>query len=119
MIRTLRQIIHGLSWPGRWIARRWDGINRYTTMSVEDLPDRLKPRVLYVVCEGDCRLHASMACPLKRCSTVLNMNLAPDEQPMWVLDDATGGGPTLSPSVWERTACGCHFFLRGGRIEWC
>ncbi|MNY30651.1 hypothetical protein D3C86_1647680 [compost metagenome] len=119
MIKTFREIIRGISWPARWVSRRWRRFNRYATVHVEDLPDQLKSRVLYVVGEGDCPLHASMSCPLKRCSTVLNMNLVPDEQPMWTLNDAKESGPTLSPSVWRRTACGCHFFLRDGQIEWC
>ncbi len=118
MIKSVRTVVNYLTWPARWAGRLWDRFHRYSVMHLEDLPDRLKHRTLYVVGESTCPLHASMACPLKRCSTTLNMNLAPDELPMWSLSETAEGAPTLSPSVWRRTECGCHFFLRNGRIEW-
>ncbi len=101
----------------------WDGfVERrclYSLKQVEDLPDRLAHRTLYVVGEPSYPLHASIACPRRRCPTVLNMNLAPDERPQWSLTFDAKGKPTLAPSVWERTTCGCHFFLRNGKIVWC
>lgn len=115
-----------------WMARAWrgalDALLRlplfgsradYQVEVVEDLPDRLGRNTLYVVAEGGNALHASMACPRRRCATVLNMNLAPDESPRWFLTVNVKGVPTLAPSVWRRTDCGCHFFLREGRIDWC
>ena len=91
----------------------------YRVEVVEDLPARLRGDVLYVVAEGGHPLHASMACPRGRCSTVLNMNLAPDETPRWSIGVSAKGAPTLAPSVWRRGDCGCHFFLRQGELEWC
>lgn len=101
----------------------WNGVvehrSVYRLKPVEDLPDRLAHQTLYVVGEPSYPLHASMACPRRRCPTVLNMNLAPDERPKWSLKADAKGRPTLAPSVWERTSCGCHFFLRNGKIVWC
>lgn len=91
----------------------------YRVEVVEDLPDRMKRDVLYVVAEGGHLLHGSMACPRGRCATALNVNLAPDESPRWSLVVNEKGAPTLAPSVWRRTGCGCHFFLREGRLDWC
>ena len=120
MIRTIGRGVQRLF---RAVRCAWDGVverrSLYRVTQVEDLPDRLANRTLYVVGEPSYPLHASMACPRRRCPTVLNMNLAPDERPQWSLKADAKGRPTLAPSVWERTSCGCHFFLRDGKVEWC
>lgn len=109
-----RAAIGALRRPG------WFGLKPgYQVQVVEDLPDRLQRAILYVVAEGGHPLHASMACPKGRCGTVLNMNLAPDETPQWSLTIDPKGAPTLTPSVWRRSGCECHFFLRHGRLDWC
>lgn len=92
---------------------------RYRTLFVEDLPDHLERKCLYVVGAPSCPHYAAMACPHRRCATVLTMNLLPDDHPQWRLAVNQQGAPTLAPSVWRRTECGCHFFLRKGRIDWC
>jgi len=86
---------------------------------VEDLPDRLEPKTLYVVGEPACSYYAAMACPRRRCATVLTMNLLPDDRPLWRLSLDRKATPSLRPSVWRRSDCGCHFFLRDGRLDWC
>ncbi len=93
--------------------------SRYRVVFVEDLPDRLGRKSLYVVGERACPHYAAMACPNRRCATILTMNLLPDDHPQWRLAVSQQGVPTLAPSVWRRTGCGCHFFLREGRIDWC
>lgn len=109
--RSALDALHRLRWFGSKPA--------YRVEVVEDLPARLRRDVLYVIAEGEHPLHASMACPRGQCATVLNMNLAPDEAPQWSLALDAKGAPTLSPSVWRRSNCGCHFFLRQGRLVWC
>lgn len=92
---------------------------RYQACFVEDLPDRLERQKLYVVGERSCPHYAAMACPHRRCTTVLTMNLLPDDHPRWRMFVDPKGRPSLAPSVWRRVDCGCHFFLREGRIDWC
>jgi hypothetical protein len=90
----------------------------YRTEFVTDLPDKLKPNVFYVVEERGTRFHASMVCP-EGCGAILNMNLLTDDTPCWTLRYDDDGSATLIPSVWQKTGCGAHFFLRHGRIVWC
>ena len=112
-------------WSGAtgWIVPLWDRLrpapSGYGIRKVEDLPERLRPGVLYVVAEGRTETQASMACPLRRCGDTLNMNLMPDDDPIWRLSIGDDGRPSLTPSVWRKQDCGCHFWLRDGRIEWC
>ncbi len=91
----------------------------YQVETVEDLPDRLDKKILYVVAEGPVRTHAAMACPSGRCSETLNMNLLPDDYPVWALTVESDGRPSLRPSVWRKTSCGCHFWMERGDLHWC
>jgi len=96
------------------------GIGRHYRMrAVEDLPDRLDRKTLYIVTEGELCVYAAMACPLRQCAEPLSMNLLPDYQPMWRLTQHKNGSASLYPSIWRKTGCGCHFWLRCGTIEWC
>lgn len=119
MIVTLRRVVGWISVAARDLGERLLPWKVYDVNYVEDLPDKLAPRTVYVVCEGDYQLNASMACPQKRCEVVLNMNLAPDDDPQWTMHNNSKGRPTLNPSVWRTEDCGCHFVLRHGRIKWC
>jgi Family of unknown function (DUF6527) len=91
----------------------------YQVRSVEELPDRLRSTVLYIVAEDSLPMHASMACPRGKCRDVLNMNLLPDDHPVWTLNVTADGRPSLRPSVWRKPGCGCHFWMRDGRVHWC
>jgi hypothetical protein len=63
-------------------------------------------------------MQASMLCP-EGCGTVINLNLMTDDHPCWCLTVDAAGKPTMHPSVWRREGCFAHFFVRGGRIDWC
>lgn len=104
-----------------WFKEKVDrfGFGAYHVERVDDLPKRLRRRTLYVVTEGRIDIQASIFCPRGRCREVLNMNLLPDDYPMWTLSSGPTGTPSLRPSVWRRPGCGCHFWLRDGRVEWC
>jgi hypothetical protein len=91
----------------------------YRMRSVDELPDRLQSTILYIVAEDSLPMHASMACPRGKCRDVLNMNLLPDDHPVWTLNVGADGRPSLRPSVWRKPGCGCHFWMRDGLIHWC
>ena len=84
----------------------------------EELPAELVSNTLYVVVEDGYQWHASMLCP-GGCGKVLHMNLLADERPCWSLTAHIDATATLHPSIWSRTACGCHFWLRRGEVRWC
>jgi hypothetical protein len=118
----------------RWLVAKWTvatsacerilgwfgfGITRYRIQAVEDLPEQLQPHVLYVVTQGSVRVYAAMTCPRQSCRDTVNMNLIPDDYPVWRLNVEQGGLASLHPSVWRKTGCGCHFWLRNGKVRWC
>jgi uncharacterized protein DUF6527 len=99
------------------VASRYFG-SAYRIAVVEELPSKLHRRTLYVVAERGLQMQASMVCP-EGCGTIINLNLLPDDHPVWRLSVDSLQRPTLHPSIWRREGCGAHFFLRAGRLTWC
>lgn len=84
----------------------------------DELPEFLPPRTLVVAREGDELWSAGMICPCG-CGRRIELMLLPGVKPRWDVRVEDGGLPTLWPSVWAKTGCRSHFWLRAGRIEWC
>lgn len=85
----------------------------FQTQVVQELPQSLEPRVLYIVDEDGYQEQAAMRCPCG-CKQTLHMNLLPDERPCWRVSMTPLA--TLHPSVWRKVGCKSHFWLRNGRI---
>lgn len=98
-----------------WLLRR---PLPYGAVTVEELPDELDARTLYVVGEKGYVWFAAMLCPCG-CGSTLHLNMLPDSRPRWKLTEHRDGTPSLHPSVWRVKGCGSHFFLRRGLIDWC
>jgi hypothetical protein len=92
-----------------------DGLFRIA--HIDDEPEHPVLRTLYVIEDAGQVWAAVMACP-GGCGQVLHMNLIPDTKPLWELTEHFDGTASLSPSVWRKEGCGCHFWLHRGRIEW-
>lgn len=90
----------------------------YQTIIVrETLPTHLSKHVLYIVEEDGYLEQAALLCPCG-CGRILHMNLLKDERPCWQLiihDDKTA---SLHPSVWRKTDCRSHFWIKKGKIYW-
>lgn len=103
---------------GLWLQdkyfARW---GRYQVVEDEDLPDEARAGKLYLIGEEGRYWIAAMRCPCG-CSTLLEMNLLPDSEPVWTLGMEVTV-PTLHPSVWRKDGCRAHFLLRSGRVIWC
>lgn len=99
----------------RWLTRRPAPLY---VKRVEELPDNLDPRAVYLVGEGEYLWFAAMVCPCG-CGATLHMSLMPDSRPRWEVTEHADGTITLDPSVWRVKDCRSHFFLRRGQIIWC
>jgi hypothetical protein len=92
---------------------------RFKTVFVkEDIPTKLKKKIIYVITEDDEPWHVAMLCPCG-CLETLQMNLIPDERPVWRLEINKKGYATLNPSIWKKKGCKSHFWFREGCIFWC
>lgn len=100
------------SWFRSWFDKP------YKTKVVEGcLPKRLKRRTVYLVEEDGYDEQAAMVCPCG-CKRVLQMNLIPDERPLWTATRHPEGTVSLHPSVWRKKDCGSHFWFKRGRVHW-
>lgn len=84
---------------------------------VEELPDNLDTKSVYLVGEGCYLWFAAMKCPCG-CGSVLHMNLLAESRPQWKVTEHADGTVSLAPSVWCTKGCRSHFFLRRGLIDW-
>ena len=88
------------------------------TVRVEELPESLDPKDVYVLGEGNHLWFVAIVCPCG-CRATLQMSLLADAKPRWRLIEHEDGTITLHPSVWRKIGCRSHFFLRRGLIQWC
>jgi hypothetical protein len=90
----------------------------FRTLFVDEFPDSLRPRAIYVASEPSHPWAASMLCPCG-CGEVIQLNLLPQVRPCWQVQAHEDGTVSITPSVWRQKGCGSHFFVRRGRIDWC
>jgi hypothetical protein len=95
----------------------WKYRKRIKTHAVEEIPDSMDRRFLYLIGEGN-PWAAAMLCPCG-CGETIHLSLLQNDSPSWRLRLDRGGLPTLAPSVWRTKGCRSHFFLRQGNIVWC
>jgi len=95
-------------------------LRRTPTYAIErsrELPDRLKPRKIYLLGTPE-PWSAALLCPCG-CQQTIQISLLKNDSPSWRLRLNKRGQPSLSPSVWRKKGCRSHFFLTSGRIIWC
>jgi hypothetical protein len=105
----------------RWWLRACERAlpRRGLNISATDLlPTRMPRRSLVLVRDSDEDWSVGMRCPCG-CGDVIELPLQADVRPRWNLEAERSGRPSLSPSVWRRTGCRSHFWVRRGRVCWC
>lgn len=95
-------------------SREW----RLVVVEGDSLPRKIPKRVLVLARDGDEDWCVGMMCPCG-CKKVIELMLIPEASPRWKLTTDTKNRPTLKPSVWLKTGCHSHFWLRNGQIDWC
>ena len=103
-----------------WLVAVWRrvfGDDLYRALRIDDAPEVLKDRTLYLVGDDSYLWSAVMRCPCG-CGKRLEMNLVQTAKPVWKLTEGKRGEITLHPSIWLKKGCRAHFFLRGGKIQW-
>ncbi|MFJ3051897.1 DUF6527 family protein [Pseudomonas nitroreducens] len=52
------------------------------------------------------------------CGRPIELLLIDEARPRWDYKIDSKGLPSLHPSVWLKTGCKSHFWVRNGRIQW-
>ncbi|MBX9591777.1 MAG: hypothetical protein K2X43_20995 [Hyphomonadaceae bacterium] len=82
------------------------------------LPARLPRRNLILMRDDGADWSVGLLCPCG-CGERLEMMVLKGVRPRWDVTTDKRGRPTLHPSVWLRTGCRSHFWVRRGKILWC
>jgi hypothetical protein len=107
----LRQILVSLH-----IIRRPDLVSRITDR--HPTPEELTSGTIVVVEDGGRAKWACLRCP-GGCGERLQLSLNPRRRPSWSIDLDWLRRPTVEPSVRQLNTCRCHFWIKGGAVEWC
>lgn len=107
----LRKIFFPVSTPSKI------GEEEFRFMVVDDIPDILPDKMIFILNEGYLDESLSFKCPCG-CNEHIHLNLLKDSSPLWnyeIVDEEI----TISPSVWRTIGCKSHFFIRKNLIIWC
>ena len=104
-----------------WLRSLWQrhGPKRRLIIIEGDTPPTPVPSRHIYLCrdEGD-DWSVAMRCPCG-CGEDLELMLLREVKPNWTLKTSDDEPPTLRPSVWRKSGCEAHFWLRNGYIHWC
>lgn len=89
----------------------------YYLIESSEIPEFLKEETVYLIKEGQQRLHAALLCPCG-CRSQINLNLLPDSYPYWKIRKIKKQTLTIYPSIWKLSGCKSHFFIRKGKVVW-
>lgn len=122
------KIITGLV---NWIFKIWDSYKSIKSVTVEinsydekfqtefvvDVPDNLLERKIFIVKDGNFPELLVLKCPCG-CDAIIQLNLLNDASPLWQYNFNNKGHIDVYPSVWRKTGCKSHFFIRDSNIDW-
>src|SRR5207247_3684780 len=75
----------------------------YRTKIVDELPDRMKTRILYLIGASQ-PWSAALICPCG-CGELIQLSLLPHDSPSWRCHFESKRKPSLEPSIWRTTGC--------------
>jgi hypothetical protein len=105
----------------RWwrdLRERIAPARRVRIIEGDSLPSTLPRRDLILARDDNEDWCVGLRCPCG-CSSAIELLVVPEAKPRWDLAIDARGRPSLSPSVWRKTGCRSHFWLRAGRVRWC
>lgn len=118
VLASLHRAVRGAS---RWAKKQWEAwrpARRVRIISGDTLPPNLPKRDLVLTRDGDDDWCVGMRCPCG-CGTTIELLVIQEAKPRWDITIDNKQRPTLMPSVWKKTGCRSHFFVRRGRVVWC
>ena len=101
----------------RWF-KDFFGFYRYKLRFTHEIPKNLQEYRVYIERCSTTKenYYAHFKCPCG-CGDALTLNLIADVSPVWKI---TGSLNSFSvyPSIWRKTACKSHFWIKDRRVKW-
>lgn len=89
----------------------------YKCFFVEDIPEDIKNKSIYIVGSRSCPWLIIFKCPCG-CNSLIQLNLLKDASPCWKFKITNKGKFDISPSIWKKKGCKSHFFVHKNKIRW-
>lgn len=88
----------------------------YKWEEVEELPDLLDAKTVYIVGENGYKWYVALLCPCN-CSEIIYLNLLRERHPCWEVK-IKKALISIVPSVWRTQNCKSHFVINKGNVIW-
>ncbi|WP_250511545.1 DUF6527 family protein [Caballeronia sp. GACF4] len=102
----------------RWLKATLTPARKISIIVGDSLPKDLPRRNLVLCRDGDEDWSVGFRCPCG-CGRRIELLLIEEAKPRWDVSVDKRARPTLTPSVWLKDGCCSHFWVRGGKIDWC
>ena len=117
-MKLLTIIWNWLSWIWHSIFPRRDPLHKVQIVEADTPPDEILGRDFVLAREDGEDWAIAFLCPCG-CNDRLELALIPEVKPNWTLSIDNENYPTLNPSVWRKTGCKAHFWVKAGKLIWC
>lgn len=95
------------------------GKPQYSVRFIQDIPssDEIQNNRIYLVGNDNCYWCGVLKCPCG-CGESIHLNLIEKNQPSWKTTLSNHNRVSVSPSIWKKSGCKSHFFIREGKVIW-
>lgn len=90
---------------------------KLTVIEGDSLPAKMPMRSLVLARDGREDWCVGFKCPCG-CGHTIELLLIDEASPRWDCEIDKRGRPSLHPSVWLKSGCKSHFWLKHGKIHW-
>ncbi len=91
---------------------------RYRIVDMDDYPETVDDREIYVVGDLKNPQYAIFSCPCG-CGQIIDLNANPESRPSWTIRWHVTGTISFSPSINRKVGCRSHFYLKNSKVIWC
>ncbi|WP_414916408.1 DUF6527 family protein [Pseudomonas sp. IT-P395] len=88
-----------------------------TVIEGDSLPAKMPMRSLVLARDGQEDWCVGFKCPCG-CGHTIELLLIEEARPRWDCELDKHGHPSLHPSVWLKSGCKSHFWIRHGKVHW-
>ena len=88
---------------------------RYRVINLDDYPETVDDKVIYVVGDLQKPQYAVFLCPCG-CRQKIELNMNPESRPRWEIQWHLMGTLSFSPSINRKVGCGSHFYLKNSKV---